>query len=143
MLAIKVTIVRFKIHNDVLEYMADTLKWIPTYNPATKRPHDGLCWHGPTVIREPGAEVAANIFSSWAALFSVGPEDLRLTGQFGWQLENDPDKDGFERVVPGSAAYENLMIDRDAVVKNLRTLAEYAGRVQQTNGAQYILHLGI
>ena len=52
-----------KIHDDVLEYLADTLKWIPTYNPATKRPFQGLCWHGPTVIRESGALVTAKVFS--------------------------------------------------------------------------------
>jgi len=52
-----------KIHDDALRYMGDTLKWIPTYIPATKRTFQGLCWYGPTIILEPGAEVAAKIFS--------------------------------------------------------------------------------
>jgi hypothetical protein len=129
-----------KIQNDVLEYMADTLKWIPTYNPAKKCPHQGLCWFGPTVILQPGAEIAAKIFSNWADLFRCGPEVLELTGQFGWQVENDPDMDG---VLPNTATYEHLIFNRDELVANLRTLASYAARVQQTKGAHYILHMGI
>jgi len=127
------------IHHDVLEYMADTLKWIPTYNPATKRQCQGLNWYGPTVILEAGAEIAAKIFYSWADLFTCGPEDLRLTGAFGWQLENDPDKDGFERVVPDSAGYERLILGRDKLITSLRILAFYADRVRQTR--RCILHL--
>ena len=132
-----------KIHDDVLEYLADTLKWIPTYNPATKRPFQGLCWHGPTVIRESGALVTAKVFSLWADLLNCGPADLELTGAFGWKVENDPDKDGFERIVPRSAKYERLVINRDRLVASLHTLVSYAERVQQTQGAYYILHLGI
>jgi len=132
-----------KIHNDVLEYMSDTLKWIPTYNPATKQPHNGLCWSGPTIIRESVAELAANLFRLWVELFSRGPEELLLTGQFGWQVENDPDKDGFERVVPNTAEYERLVLSRDPLIAKLRTLVSYAVHVHQGNGTHYVLHLGI
>ena len=132
-----------KIHDDVLLYMSDTLKWIPTYNPATKRAFQGLCWYGPTIILQPGAEVAARVFSLWANLLNCGPSKLELTGAFEWKLENDPDKDGFERVVPHSAKYENLTFERDKLVEAIRDLASYADRVQQTQGEYYILHLGI
>ena len=132
-----------KIHNDVLEYMSDTLKWIPTYNPAKKQPNEKLCWFEPTVIRELGAEIAANVFRSWVELFSRGPEQLLLTGQFAWQVANDPDKDGFERVVANSAAYERLTFSRDPLIEKLRRLVSYAVRVHQSSGTHYILHLGI
>ena len=52
-------------------------------------------------------------------------------------------KDGFERIVPRSAKYERLVINRDRLVASLHILVSYAERVQQTQGAYYILHLGI
>jgi hypothetical protein len=132
-----------QIHDDILHYMADTLKWIPTCNPAAKHPYKGLCWYGPTVIQEAGAQLAAKILGLWADLYTCGPAVLRLTGGFSWQLENDPVKDGFDCVVPGSDRYEELVLNRDRIVANLRMLVSYAERVQQTAGAYYILHMGI
>lgn len=131
-----------KIHDDILQYIADSLRWIPTYNPAAKLPCHGLCWCGPTIIDTTGAKIAARVFASWAELFSCGPNEIELTGQFSWQSENATEQDGAERVVSGSAGYERLNMNRDELTMNLRTLASYAERIEQTD-ALYILHLGI
>jgi len=132
-----------RIHDDILRYMADTLNWIPTWNPSMKRPWKGLCWYGPTVIQKTGAPLAAKILGSWADLFSSGPAVLRLTGDFAFQVENNPAKDGFECIVPGSGEHERLVLSRNRVVTSLRTIVSYAERVQEAAGALYILHMGI
>ena len=132
-----------RVHDDLLHYIADTLKWIPTYNPARQLPHTGLCWYGPTVIRKDGAEVAEKVFTLWAELFACGPRELKLTGRFSWEAENDRASDWYERVKPGSAGYEHLVLNRDEVVGKFRALASYAEEVRRSGGEYYILHLGI
>ncbi len=132
-----------QIHDDILRYMGDTLKWIPTYNPAKRQPFKGLCTYGVTVINEEGAEAAEKIFLLWAELFSCGPKVLKLTGSYSWQLENDPIKDGYDIIVPNSGGYEKLMINRNLLVDNLRMLASYAHKIRNSDGGYYILHSGI
>ena len=131
------------IHDDILMYMADTIKWIPSYNPAKKCPHKGLCWYGPTIIKQEGAAMAQKVFSLWADLFLCGPEILKLTGSFSWRLDNDPVKDGYERIVPNSSGYEKIIIDRNKLIEKLKILSSFAQQIQDSNGQYYILHMGI
>jgi hypothetical protein len=131
------------VHDDILQYLADTLRWIPTINAARGVPHDGLCWYGPTAITETGAGQARRIFQAWADLFEVGPEVVRLTGAWSWQVRNEPEQDGYTIVESGTEGYEQLIVPRSGLVQTLRTLAEWAERVRQSGGDHYILHLGI
>ena len=50
----------------------------------------GLNRWGSTVVDASGAIIAAEVFSSYARLFAVGPEELRLTGSFSWADEPLP-----------------------------------------------------
>ena len=43
------------IHDDLIIYFNDFLKWIPTYNPSLKVRHTGLNYYGVTVIDGDGA----------------------------------------------------------------------------------------
>ena len=99
-----------RIHDDVMNQMHDTLNSITCYNPAQKMMrHTGLNLYGPTVIKEDGAVAAQRVFTTWADLFSTGPE----------------------------------RIDREEVVASLRTLAKYSKSVANSNGALFLLHLGM
>jgi hypothetical protein len=131
------------IHHDLLEYIGDSLKWIPTYNPAAHHPDRGLCWFGPTIIKEDGAEITRNVFTLWAELFAHGPSVLKLQGPFGWEVDNDLEKDGYEKVIPGSAKNNRLIVNRNEFIKKLKTIAGYADQVLQSDGDLYILHIGI
>jgi hypothetical protein len=122
-----------QIHDDVLGYMADTLKWIPSYNPAKAERCSGLCWYGPTVIKSEGARIAARIFHAWAELFSYGPKRLQLTGAWGVE-EGRPFAEG---------DYKKIRVDRDVIVRKLKRLAAFAEEVAASNDELYILHLGI
>ena len=122
-----------RLEDDLLRYVADTLVWIPTLNPAKNEPHRGLCFYGPTVIHNEGASSAAAIFGAWAVLFACGPNTYKLTGS--WTVtEDDPSSE---------SGYEKLDIDREELVRNLRQLENYAKQICETNGDYYILHMGI
>lgn len=132
------------IHDDILQYIADTLKWIESFNPAIRKcpSYCGLCWYGPTIIRKNGAGKLHNIFNLWADLFAHAPADLELTGNFSFVVDNDPVKEGYTRIVPGTEKHEKLILNRDEVVEKLRAVANYADKVLHSNDL-YILHLGI
>lgn len=122
-----------RISDYLLGYMVDSLRWIPTLNPATGEAHKGLCWYGPTVIWREGAHVAEQVFSAWANLLDTGPPTLELTGPYTW-IEGESSKDG---------GYERLIFPKDATVSSLRELARCASSVAVSDGALYLLHLGI
>lgn len=121
------------LHDDLIDYLYDTLHWIPSFNPARGEPTTGLCRCGVTVIQTEGASQAAQVFSSWADLFSVGPKSLRLTGGWTW-IEGQPDTEG---------EYARLVFDGPETIGSLRRLAAYARQVAESDGDLYILHIGI
>ena len=123
-----------RIAYDVILYLNDTLRWIPTINPAMKNEAiQGLCLYGPTVIHTDGAPVAKSLFGGWAEVFSQGPETLTLKG--GWTyLEGQP---------PETGHYKSLQVERDPLVSDLRRLESYASKVSKSGGRHFILHLGI
>lgn len=131
------------LHDDLLRYMTDTLVWIPTYNPARREQHMGLCMWGVTAITADGASIAEQVFLAWANLFSLAPPQLRLTGSYGGTLKSALSSADCERVSILEGGYAQLVFDRDQVVETLQALARYAGEVLRAKGRLYLLHEGI
>jgi len=127
------------LHNDLLEYLLDSLRWIPCHNPGHGKrkgllPHNGLNFYGPTIIKSDGGHVFHRIFDAWGDLFSNGPSRLELlTKTSGW-IEGESAESG---------AGHTIIADRDDVVKRLRQLADFGKKVEESAGELYILHLGI
>ena len=124
------------LHDNLLSYLSDTLKWIPSYIPRNKNKlvrFEGLAYYGVTIIKEDGAITTRKIFNLWADLFSNAPEKLKLTGDFGW-IEGEGSNSG---------KYEIIKIQRDEIVKSLRQVADYAEEVENSGGRLFILHLGL
>ena len=130
------------LHDDVVGYLWDTLMWIPTLNPATGERGLGLNRWGPTAIEKDGAEIAAAVFSSWAQIFSLGPDPLDLKGPYvleGFATSQDnpdspPKIDGH---------YERLNIDRGVLLETLNQLSGWCARISTTNAREYLFHGGI
>ena len=123
-----------QIHDEVIHYMQDSLKWITCYNPAYKMmKHKRLNLYGPTVIKKDGAVNAENLFTTWANLFLIGPKRIKLTGAYGW-TEGESKETG---------SYSEIKIDRDAIVDKLRTVAKYSKSVADSNDELFLLHLGM
>ena len=124
------------LHDDLISYMGDTLKWIPCYFPKSRNKLvacEGLNYDTLTIIKQDGANIARKIFTLWADLFLNSPEDLKLTGNFGW-IEGE-DKN--------SGNYSVIKAIRDEIVKSLKQIADYAKDVESSSEKLFILHLGI
>lgn len=122
-----------RISDDLIRYMMDTLKWIPSINPADRSGGNGfgLNYHGATIINQTGAAQAAQVFDHWASLLRLGPKTLTLTGGYVW-LEGDS---------VDSGEYEKFTLPRDAVVSSLSEVARMAAAA--STGESYLLHIGI
>lgn len=109
------------IHDDVIQYIYDTLRWIPSINPARNCERGfGLNNYGITLIDKEGAEVILKIAKAWADLFANGPSILRLTGNYGW-ITNDK---GIEE-----GNYEIIEVNRDELVDSFRKLQLFSEKV--------------
>ena len=120
------------VHDDLLNYIADSLRWVPTLNPARDEHGFGLNFHGPTTIFADGAGLAAKIFRTWAQLFRLGPEHLSLTASW-------------TEVVGklNSGHFVRLHFERDLICSSFEKIAIFCDRVVTSNGAHFIAHLGI
>ena len=123
-----------QIHDDVMDYIQDTLNWVTCYNPAKKMmKHSGLNFCGPTIIKSDGAVVTTKIFTAWANLLSNGPKEIKLTGPYGW-IEGESKETG---------SYSAIKVDRDEVVERFKKLADFSKQVVDSEDELFILHLGI
>jgi hypothetical protein len=121
-----------QIHDDLLGYISDTLKWVVCYNPANKMAKlIGLNWYGPSIIKQDGAQLLKEVFEGWATLFANGPATLHLTGNFCWDEEQS------------KGQYASLTYDLNEVIETFRKLAADAKQIVNSQDDLYILHLGI
>ena len=122
---------KVQLHDDIIQYMLDTLLWIPSLNPAKNERQHGLCLFGLTVLDQQGSALASSTFSTWAQLFSLGPEGLFLKGSY--------------TVIEGSESeghYSYTSEARDDLVNRLQTIADFAEEVTHSQNI-VLLHLGI
>jgi hypothetical protein len=121
-----------RVADDLLMYLNDTLRWVPTENPALADLPSGygLNYYGPTSIAGEGARLFADLLTGWAELFACGPEILLLRG--GCTMV-EGDAQSHERV--------QLRISRDTAVRALRSVAAMAR--QAAEPGFWLLHLGV
>ena len=120
------------IHDDVIQYIFDTFRWIPSINPGK---HDekgfGINNYGITLFNKDGARVLGNIAKSWADLFLNSPSTMKLTGNYYWGGDKKAE----------NGEYEILELDRDLIAEKFRKLQSFAQKVLMENS--YIIHFGI
>lgn len=121
------------IHNDLIEYIGDSLSWLSTYNPATSmEKQTGLNLCGPTVLKSADAKHLYYISKCWSELFKLSPNTLNLTGSYSWI------DDKIE-----TGRYERLVFDRDEVVASFEFLAATCLKVSESNDTSFIMHFGL
>lgn len=122
------------LHDDLLYYIHDSLKWISSYNPAGKmKPQTGLNLVGPTVLKCSGARKLSKVLNAWSSLFRQSPRELRLTGGFGW-IEGQSSDTG---------TYNRLVFDRDEVVADFESLARLCQEVAESDESVFVMHFGL
>lgn len=121
------------VNDDLVLYMMDTMRWIPSINPSNPNEWSGfgLNYYGPTVINRTGAGKAARIFRLWVSMFQEGPSELKLTGTYEW-LEDDHSTIG---------RFPKIKLSRDSVIKTVNDLAALAETA--VSGQFYVLHMGV
>lgn len=118
---------RVSIHDDIIQYINDSLKWIPTVNPCVSKSRYGLNIHGITLVNDEGAALLRNIFDSWSSLFSNGPEILILTGSY--------------RITNGKGMYQKIEIKKKEITQSFNKICDFSIKVIENDS--YILHYGI
>jgi hypothetical protein len=120
------------IDDDVIQYILDTLDWIPSRNPALKgNPIGrGINYHGVTLFDAKSSDSLKAIFTAWRDLFANAPTQMELTGEF--MIEN-----GLESV----GRYETLVLDRDRVIQAFEQIIAMSERLGE--GDMYLYHCGI
>jgi len=120
------------IHDEIISYISDSLKWFSSYNPAKgMEPQVGLNSNGPTVVTTDGAGRMNAIFDGWASLFDNAPSSFELTGGMCHS--------GIETSIWEVA---KLNVDREDIVRDFRAVARMASIVEKSNDTSYILHYG-
>lgn len=122
-----------ELHGGLLTYFEDTLYWIPSYNPCAKTMNNGLCWDGPTIIKDEGVIKAKSIFKSWVRLLSEGPDIISLRGSFTWIEGESPD----------NGKYERLTFSKSEIVGKLEKLISFCERIENSGGDECLLHLSV
>jgi hypothetical protein len=120
------------VPDDLVAYMWDTLKWVPTEYPfeasrkwAMPWRGYGLDYHAHTAIRRRGAPAFRRICEAWAALFSQAPRTFELRGSW----------------LPDEDRYERLVHHRKELVPLFQNLVCHAERA--STGDYFILHVGL
>jgi len=71
-----------EIHDDIIVYIYDTLKWIPSKKHALAGSPNGtgINYHGVTLFDHESAIVLGSVFNAWKLLFENSPDILELRG---------------------------------------------------------------
>jgi hypothetical protein len=122
---------RVIIHDDLIQYINDSLVWIPSKNPAKQaNSHSrGINYHGITLLDQQSANALKGIFTSWRDLFKNAPDTFKLTGNF---VEGENEQEG---------TYEKISINRDEVVNQLEKIISMSEYLATGNG--FLYHYGI
>lgn len=120
------------ISDDLVQYIADSLNWIPCKNPAVSMTKEttGINYQGVTLFDQSSAATMKSIFKAWYALFSNAPEELELTGEFVYSSN---------KKVLGEC--ERLVFYKNDVLELLDRLLSMIERLEEEN--LYLYHLGI
>ncbi|AQU78888.1 MULTISPECIES: hypothetical protein [Planococcus] len=120
------------IPDDLIQYIADSLNWIPCKNPAISMTKEniGINYYGVTLFDQTSAATMKSIFTAWLSLFTNSLEKLELTGEFVHSSN--------KKVLGGR---ERLVFCRNDVLELLKRLLSMIERLEEEN--LYLYHLGI
>ena len=129
------------IQDDIFERFYDTLLWIPCahlnfHTEPKELPVQsyGLNQYGITYINAQGGEIFSQVMDAWANLLVLGASEFELTGQIQFKAVK-----GNPRYFR-TTGFMKIVVDRDWIVGNLRTLAEFGRQIVGTD--DQILHIG-
>ena len=124
-----------------MEYMWDSLNWIPTdfAHNKTIGKRTGLDITGVCVIWADGTLILGKLFRLYASIFELGPSTLTLSNGHFYDTNLEVDS-----MIPISALKRSkTSFDRNLIVEQLRELAKMCDFVGEQNGTHYLAHAGL
>ena len=134
------------IHDDLILYFMDYLKWLPTYRTKKKKRIYGLDYHAMTIMDVEGATEALILFSSLVNILKLSPNVLTLTGIYTFVQAYDDvidPNENVDRILRETAGYEKIIMQKRVVIQQFEILSELIQKVIDSNNSLYVLHLGI
>jgi len=129
------------INSGIIEYLWDSLTWLPTdfaHNKSIGKTN-GIDPNGVCVLWRDGSLMFGKICRHYASIFELGPSNLMLTSPSC--CNTDAEVDGF---IPVSAfKVQKTKYERDLVVRNLRDIADLCDLVAEKNNTHYLAHRGL
>lgn len=119
------------IHDDIISYIMDTLKWVIGFNPYQNSHVYGLCYHGVTCFDNQLITPFKQIIIHWRNLFTNAPNEFTLTGQW---ITTIGDNDNGE--------YEKISVNRDELLAQLNALIQYCVQIENDENL-VLVHRGI
>ncbi|MUG43577.1 hypothetical protein [Paenibacillus woosongensis] len=117
------------IDDELINYLSDSLNWIEAWYPNGSHER-GLNRYGYTIIKEKEhLRKFRNIIISWRNLFIHGPENIILTGGYGWDLGSN------------KGYYEKSKFKRVDIIDQMDELEELIEQALITSN--YVIHCGI
>lgn len=96
---------KIAIHDDIILYIADTIKWVIGFNPKQNNFVNGLCYHGITCFDSDLIQPFKNIITRWRDMFIHAPSHFVLTGN--WETIVCDDNGG---------EYKTISVKRDGLL---------------------------
>lgn len=120
------------VPDDLIQYIADSLNWIPCKNPAISmtKEETGINYYGVTLFDQTSVATMKSIFMAWHSLFSNSPEKMELTGEFVVSSK---------RNILGE--YDHLIFSKDDVLELLERMLSLIARLEEED--LFLYHLGI
>lgn len=120
------------VDDDIIQYISDSLAWIPSRNPALPgNPQGlGLHYHGVTLFDCTSADSLAGILTAWRDLFKHAPNPVKLTGSFQTMEQSAANGD-----------YEQLIVDKDRLINTFDHFISMAEILK--HGDVYLYHCGL
>lgn len=120
------------VPDDFIQYIADTLKKVPSKNPALAKNSDqqGINYHGVTLFDQQSAKILKPILVVWQSTLQVSPEDIKVIRKLSVSPSPKKSEDTMQIALP-----------RKEVLELLEKLIAMMERLEKGNLSLY--HLGI
>lgn len=121
-----------QLHDDLIAYFSDNLKWLTTLNPHKKnQSYQGLCTYGDTVFTKELVTPFKQLLMAWRLLYANAPMQFELTG--GWTTIEGKKNSG---------KYAKIPVNRDELFGKFDKLIAMCEQVENDENF-VLLHGGI
>jgi hypothetical protein len=107
-----------EIHDDIIQFIFRTLRWIKVKNYTNKEEQNGLYYHGISIIYPDQIKILYNVIVNWKCLFGYAPE-----------------------IFHHDEYAEDITMQREQVIEELNKLIDFLSEIIK-NG-DYLIHSGI